>query len=176
MLRQISYPIWLNADILAGPLNATTIPVNATEFLIKASPFTNSTLSIGWTTNYGANISASYREDQIKEMLDTIQSYNVTQNITFPVRAGIAAESISELSNLLKNVFDSTLTLWSSEGDAVNVTNLRKLIQTVGINRTYVDVPQDLLSDLHLETISGSTVQKSFLVTILASVLFALIF
>lgn len=166
--------MWLNADILKGPLNPTTTPVNATEFLSKASAFANLTLSIGWTTS--STVNASYTETETKEMLNVIQSSNVTQPITFPVRAGIAAESIDELENLLKNVSGSTLTLWSSDGDSVNVTNLRKLISTAGLDKTYVDVPTSLLTELHLETISGSTVSKSILAILLASVLFALVF
>lgn len=98
------------------------------------------------------------------------------QPITFPVRAGLAAESISVLSELLEKVSGSTLTLWSGDGDSVDVKNLKKLIETVGISRTYVDVPSDILSQLHLETISASTVTKSHVVVLIATVLFAVIF
>lgn len=109
-------------------------------------------------------------------MVDTITANNVTQPITFPVRAGIAAESIEELKTLLKNVSNSTLTLWSSDGDAVNVTNLRKLIETVGISKTYVDVPSDLLKELHLETISGGIVNQALVAMVLAAVIFVIMF
>lgn len=155
---QIDYPLWLNADILSGPVNATTTPVDATQFLAVAKQFKNSTLSIGWTTNYGANFpSSSYSKEQIDEMLATIRNNNVTQIVTFPVRAGIAAESLDNIKVLLQNVSDSTLTIWSSEGDNVNVTNLRNLIKTVGLDNVYVDVPTDLESQLRLDTLSSSS-------------------
>lgn len=42
------------------------------------------------------------------------------------------------------------MTVWSSEGDAVEVDRLRALILTVGLERTYLDVPQELAASLHL--------------------------
>lgn len=175
ILFQIKYPLWLNADILKGPVNATTTPVDATQFLNVSKSFPNATLSIGWTTNYGANFSAnSYTDEQIKEMLETIQKNNVSQAVTFPVRAGIAAESLENMKQLLSNVSGSTLTIWSSEGDKVNVTNLRKLISSVGLNKVYVDVPEDLQKELHLDTISSSSVTQfscSSLLLVLLTVL-----
>lgn len=93
-------------------------------------------------------------------MLETIRINNVSQTVTFPVRAGIAAESLENMKLLLSNVSGSTLTIWSSEGDKVNVTNLRKLISSVGLNRVYVDVPEDLQKQLRLDTISSSSVTQ----------------
>lgn len=159
---QIDYPLWINADILSGPLNAATIPVDATQFLYLAKQFRNSTLSIGWTTNYGAHFPpTSYSNEQIRDMLETIRKNDVTQTITFPVRAGIAAESLDNMKVLLQNVSDSTLTIWSSENDAVNVTNLRELIKTVGLDKVYVDVPDDLRNQLRLDTLSSSSLSCS---------------
>lgn len=150
ILFQGSYPIWLNADIVSGPINATTVPVDAAQFLSGASEFNNSVLSIGWTTEFGANLTGSYTASQISSMTTAITQNNVTQNITFPVRAGLAAESLSEITSLLTNVTGSTLTIWSSEGDNVNVTNLRNLIAEVGVTRVFIDVPDTLSSQLLL--------------------------
>lgn len=48
---QLKYPIFLNADILSGPVNATTDPLNATQFLKEANDILpESVLSVGWTT------------------------------------------------------------------------------------------------------------------------------
>ncbi|KAJ8951027.1 hypothetical protein NQ318_006412 [Aromia moschata] len=154
---QGDYPLWLNADILSGPINATTEPVDAAQFLASASQFNYTVLSIGWTTEYGANMTGSYNDSQVTSMLNAISQNNVTHNITFPVRAGLAAESLSQMQNLVANVTNSTLTLWSSEGDSVNVTNLRTLIGQIGIRKIFVDVPEDLRSQLRLDTLpSGS--------------------
>lgn len=156
VLFQGRYPIWLNADILSGPINATTVPVDAAQFLSGASEFNNTVLSIGWTTNFGTNLTGSYTSDQINSMTTVIAQNNVTQNITFPVRAGLAAESLSQITRLLANVTDSTLTIWSSEGDNVNVTNLRNLIGQVGVTRVFIDVPESLRSQLALGNLPGT--------------------
>lgn len=95
-------------------------------------------------------------------MIKTIQENNVNQTVTFPVRAVFAAESLETIKSLLTKISNSTLTIWSSEGDNVNVTNLRTLIKTVGLDKVYIDVPQDLEKQLHLDTISSSAV-KPFL-------------
>lgn len=155
----------MNADILPGPVNATTTPVDATNFLTIAKHFPNATLSIGWTTNYGANFpTSSYTNEQIEQMLQTIQKNNVTQTITFPMRAGIVAEGLENVKLLLGNVSGSTLTIWSSQGDKVNVTNLRGLIKNVGLDKVYVDVPEDLEKELRLDTLASACCgQFSFL-------------
>lgn len=174
----MTYPVWINADILSGPLNANTTPVDATRFLNAAKNFTNSTLSIGWTTNYGSNFNAtSYTNAQIVQMIDTIKTNNVNQSITFPVRAGIAAESLSLMQMLVTNVTDSTLTIWSSEGDQVNVTKLRELIKFVGLNKTYIDVPQELEKELNLNNLNAANVISStFCKVLIASVMLFRIF
>jgi len=52
--KSINFPVWLNADILQGPVNATKTPINATEFLRNCSEiFPEGTLSVGWVTRYG---------------------------------------------------------------------------------------------------------------------------
>lgn len=48
---QLKYPIFLNADILPGPVNATAVPLNASQFLKEANEtIPDSVLSVGWTT------------------------------------------------------------------------------------------------------------------------------
>ncbi|KAF9813243.1 hypothetical protein SFRURICE_019724 [Spodoptera frugiperda] len=106
-------PIWLNADILPGPVDATTKPVDPVKFLKLGSKHACAVLS---------------------------------------VRAGLAANSQPVLLDLLRETssLNSTMTVWSSEGDHVEVDRLRALILTVGLERTYLDVPQELAGKLHL--------------------------
>lgn len=49
--------VWLNADIVQGPLHSTKEPVDPMQFLDFCREYPNGTLSIGWTTNWGSNYS-----------------------------------------------------------------------------------------------------------------------
>jgi hypothetical protein len=84
-------------------------------------------------------------------MEDALQRHGVTQPVTFPVRAGMAANSGNALARLKKNIANSTFTIWSSEFDAVNVNLLREVIlDTLGRDRVFVDVPKSLSDQLQL--------------------------
>uniref|UniRef100_A0A1I8Q766 Menorin-like domain-containing protein n=2 Tax=Stomoxys calcitrans TaxID=35570 RepID=A0A1I8Q766_STOCA len=156
----MSYPIWLNADIIRGPVNQiTTKPVDPDRFFAGSSLFPQAVLSIGWTTRwFSSENNGSYTSQQMDDMLDAIHRNNVTatgQPITFPVRAGIAANSLDALHNLVKSVNstnESTLTLWSSQNDYVDVEKLRQLIFSFGFHRVYLDVPEDLANKLNLSS------------------------
>lgn len=148
----MTYPVWINADIISGPVNASTTPVDPVRFLNGSRLFSNSVLSIGWTTDYGfINNNASYTNDQVENMLNAIKDNEVTLPITFPVRAGIAANSLENMQKLMASVQNSTLTVWSSALDYVDVEKLRIVIFTVGLDRVYVDVPEELMNKLDLD-------------------------
>lgn len=84
-------------------------------------------------------------------MEEVLKRHQVKQPVTFPVRAGMAANSGITLAHLKSNVPNSTFTIWSSDTDAVNVNNLREVILNVlGIGRVYVDVPKSLSDKLQL--------------------------
>jgi len=151
-----NYEIWLNADIYSGPVNNnSTLPVNPNIFLLEAKKFANATLSTGWTTRWGSDYTeGSYMREQIDAMINGIQINEVKNPLTFPVRAGIAANSIDELSYLhdaLKNSNKVTFTIWSSVGDYVDVEGLRKMIFYFGIDKVYIDVPDALYNQLQLD-------------------------
>ncbi|XP_021916868.1 protein FAM151B isoform X2 [Zootermopsis nevadensis] len=151
--NQINFPVMLNADILPGPVDSTTKPVDADTFLdLCVSQFPNSTLSVGWTTRYGGLIfNGSYSEDQVGAMEEVLKRHRVQQPVTFPVRAGMAANSGAALARLKDSVANSTFTVWSSEYDAVNVKKLREVIlSTLGRDRVFVDVPRSLWDKLEL--------------------------
>jgi len=155
-------PIWLNADILKGPGNASE-PVNAEKFLTGAKEIgTNNTLSIGWTTVWNNTLpNAKYEQNHIDEMIKTIKDNNVAnRNITFPVRAAFVANSQKELENLLTKTKETknnaTLTIWSGQGDKVDDKKLRDVILKIGVDRIYLDVPKELEQKLHLHSSQGS--------------------
>ncbi|XP_055704689.1 protein FAM151B isoform X2 [Phlebotomus papatasi] len=154
----MDYPVWLNADIIRGPVNNTgTTPVDSNSFLRGCKRFPQAVLSIGWTTRWGNDFTEGiYTDDQIALMSDSIRNNGIPSSshpITFPVRAGIAAHSLPQLTTLMK-AFNQTntvsLTIWSSENDRVDVEKLRTLIFAVGIDKVYIDVPKDLLDQLDL--------------------------
>jgi hypothetical protein len=103
-------------------------------------------LSLGWTTNFGCGIRGKYDGKQVQEMIEFLDNYNLQVPPTFPVRAGLAAESLEELLLLQATVTGSTLTLWASASDPVNMTNLDTFIDTIKKNNLYIDLPFNLTS------------------------------
>lgn len=149
---KMNFPVWINADILRGPLNLAT-PVDPERFFNGSKYFSSSVLSIGWTTTYGGIIkNLSYTSGNMDDMLSVIRKQNIDASITFPVRAGMIARSETELQYLMKNMpEDTTITIWSGADDDVDVFLLRKVIFGTGIdNKVFIDVPEDLLSQLDL--------------------------
>uniref|UniRef100_A0AAG5CW47 Menorin-like domain-containing protein n=1 Tax=Anopheles atroparvus TaxID=41427 RepID=A0AAG5CW47_ANOAO len=153
------FDTWINADILPGPVdNTANVPVDPTRFFTAARRLGKATLSIGWTTRWGADFTdGSYSDAQVDAMINVIRANDIDKvgnAITFPVRAGIVANSVTNMIRLfcaLKDTNDVTFTIWSSAGDAVDVEKLREFIFTTGLDRTYVDVPDDLHEKLHLD-------------------------
>lgn len=150
--------IWLNADIVQGPVDNTKEPVDPDQFLDACRRYPRATLSIGWTTSWGGNYSSgAYTQLQVNRMKEVIANNQVPEArspITFPVRAGIAAQSkfvLQDLMGTFNNTNAVTLTIWSSKGDAVDVDKLRDLIFSVGLDKVYVDVPEDLAEQLRLD-------------------------
>ena len=71
----MKFPVWINADILPGPVNNTeTIPVNPNSFFRGCKRFPNSVLSIGWTTRWGKNFTeGSYTKEHVSNMIETMK-------------------------------------------------------------------------------------------------------
>lgn len=152
----MDYPVWINADIYRGPFeNVLTVPVDAQIFLEGTKNLSNATLSTGWTTRWGSNFTEGhYTDEQVNEMIDGLKRNNIKNHITFPVRAGIAGRSIAQLDRLFNSLKDTnpvTFTIWSSATDAVDVENLRKMIFHFGIDKVYIDVPDELMLKLQLD-------------------------
>ncbi|CAK9821087.1 Protein FAM151B [Anthophora plagiata] len=173
ILHTIQLPVFLNADIIKGPVEAVTTPVDAKEFLSIAKTYPNCTLSVGWTTRYGVqdNVTeGAYTETQIKEMLEKLKDQSITQPITYPVRAGLAANNITVIKSLITNTENVTLTVWSSKDDKVNAEQLSTLIKDVGVKKVYLDVPEELMKKLDISGASSVTVALITLVMSLVTV------
>ncbi|XP_060821750.1 protein FAM151B isoform X1 [Bombus pascuorum] len=181
--NNIKFPVFLNADILSGPVNATTKEVEAETFVKQAKTFPEYTLSVGWTTRYGTKDNVTegqYTEQQIQSMINILKEQMVTQPITYPVRAGLAANSMEVIKSLMENscsfANNVSLTVWSSEGDKVDAEKLSTLIRDIGVKKVYVDVPQDLMNKLHLSgassvMVASITLAVSLLTGLLSTIL-----
>lgn len=91
-------------------------------------------------------------------MIDTLKENKVSQSITYPVRAGLAANDISAMKTLMEqssSFGNVTMTIWSSHGDQVDTKKLSELITTIGVDKVYVDVPEDVWNNIDLT--SGSS-------------------
>ncbi|XP_023248514.1 protein FAM151A isoform X2 [Copidosoma floridanum] len=165
-------PVWLNGDILKGPMNAAP-PLDAATFLAEAAKLPKTVLSVGWTTNVthlSANTTANYTSEQINEMLKLVTSRkNTNQSITYPVRAIFAANDKDGFKRLLNNTAMHTLTIWSLEGDVVNATLLSKVIKNIGLDKVYLDVPATLYQKLDLS--NSAPAAKNSLIILLAAMI-----
>lgn len=174
----------MNADILAGPDAQDITPVDAKQFFDAAKQLKNSTLSIGWTTKWVPNSSANYTPSQIDEMVKVIKDNKIeetTHPITFPIRAVLAVSSKDALTHLHHHVSDLhkqkiTYTIWSAETDVVDPKQLQSLIQSFGIDKTYVDVPKKLSDQMDLSQSSGASSFVQFGVLNLIAFAFTLFF
>ena len=143
--QEVKIPIWLNADILPGPCyDKICVPVDHARFLsLCKSYFPNGTLSISWTT--GKNMTAPenfYNWSQVLSMGQLV--FQISQPITFPVRANLVGRSWEQLRWLLDLSETFTITIWSSTTDNPNVQDVVALRYNVSDKRRiYYDLPPD---------------------------------
>ncbi|XP_057367456.1 protein FAM151B-like [Daphnia carinata] len=143
--NRIRVPLWLNADIIQGPVNAMSEPLNADMFLsLTKSYFPTAVISVGWTTKVGKD--GSYTFDHVRKMRDVLTANQITAPVTFPVRAALATtlESRENILWLLNQIPGSTITIWNSFGDEVDVPALLDFINTIGKEFIYIDVQRGL--------------------------------
>jgi hypothetical protein len=102
-------------------------------------------------------------------MLKALSDNKISQPVTYPVRASLTANSEAVIERLLEQTKNSTLTLWGPETDIVDVPALKQVVDKVGRNRIYMDIPEKLKDQL---TNAGSTMGTGSLIfsTILALV------
>ncbi|KAG8540791.1 hypothetical protein GDO81_018536, partial [Engystomops pustulosus] len=122
MKDHLHQPVWINADILPGPGGNSR--VGAREFLqIVTSFFPDVTLSLAWTTAwYPDRSNEGYSWEMVKEMEDICK--NLSQPVTFPVRAPVVRQSWPQLQWLLQMSDRYSLTVWSGKDDIYPVEDL----------------------------------------------------
>lgn len=117
-----------------------------------------------------------YSENYINNMVDELFKIKYMKPVTYAVRASFAVNSIPELQYLLEtSPVGSTLTIWCSDPkDIINYPKLVQLIKTVGVNRVYLDLPDNMsktFAEMYTASGVGSNsvgVQSLFLASILA--------
>ena len=100
----------------------------------------------------------SYTPEIITNMTEALNRNAIVQPVTFPVRAAIAAQSIDTLSILIgSSTPGTTLTIWhSSDSDHVDIHKLRILLEKIGRDKIYLDVPEKMKLDINFD--SGSSI------------------
>lgn len=159
--------VWINADILKGPVGQTgQNPVDATAFFDSVKHLEKATLSLGWTSSPTyENATVGYTKEQIDEMLKVIQDNKVSEDtpITFAVRALLAINSEDHLQHLIDEVSktnkDTSFTIWSPAKEQVDAKKLENFIKRFGTTKVYVDVPEDLRNQINVDNGASSLVQ-----------------
>ncbi|XP_062873777.1 protein FAM151B isoform X2 [Trichomycterus rosablanca] len=136
---QLKGPVWINADVLPGP-GGTDTPLDAQEFLrAVALKGEEDVLSLGWTTGWSPyNDNPGYSWEMVQQMEAVCK--NLTQPVTFPVRAALLARSFSQFRWLLEQSDRYTLTIWTGQTDSLNVEDLLPYRQTFNRSRIYYDL------------------------------------
>ncbi|NXL53729.1 F151B protein, partial [Podilymbus podiceps] len=129
--QRLRRPVWINADILPGP-NGSNAVVDAKGFLdTVTSFFPDVTLSLGWTTGW--------HPDKHNEDMARICS-TLSQPVTFPVRAALVRQSVSELCWLMQQSDRYSLTVWTGKEDVYSVEDLLYIRQNFDKSRVYYDI------------------------------------
>ena len=99
-------------------------------------------------------LTGNYSASDIDNMTDALSRNHVTRPVTFPVRAGIAAQSIETLTTLVQaSAPGTTLTLWSPETDPIDYVGLKKLVDGLGHSKVYIDIPKAMYNQLQLNSL-----------------------
>ncbi|MGH0154393.1 UNVERIFIED_CONTAM: hypothetical protein FKN15_026877 [Acipenser sinensis] len=143
----INRPVWLNADILHGPNVPGFIEVvNATRFLnLIQEKFPNATISPGWKVLYLSLLpNKTYTRAMVEDMYELLK--NVTQKVTFPIRAVMGKNAWPHFKWLLEQSPSYSLTLWQGKDDPVTVEDLLFIRDNSQPYQIYYDIYDPVLS------------------------------
>jgi len=98
--EQITFPLWVNADIAKGPVDPPSNPVDPDSFQIACHHFIpEATLSVGWTTS----TNGKYTREMVQDMYNILERngcINAGKKITFPSRAILLSNLIPILDHI----------------------------------------------------------------------------
>ncbi|XP_060764012.1 protein FAM151B isoform X2 [Neoarius graeffei] len=154
---QLKGPVWINADILPGP-GGTNAPLDAQAFLqAVAMKAEGDVLSLGWTTGWSPNKNnPGYSWEMVQQMEAVCK--DLTQPVTFPVRAALLPQSFAQFQWLLQQSDRYTLTIWTGKSDVLNVEDLLPYRQNFSKSRIYYDLLESQISKF--KSLPGYTVSK----------------
>ncbi|XP_038958751.1 protein FAM151B isoform X1 [Rattus norvegicus] len=137
--QHLQRPVWINADVLPGP-NGSSKVVDAKAFLdTVTSFFPDVTFSLGWTTGWHPEkVNEGYTWPMVKEM-DYICS-ELTQPVTFPVRAALVRQSCSQLLWLLTKSSRYSLTVWTGKDDIYPTEDLLYIRDCFNKTQVFYDI------------------------------------
>lgn len=163
----------MHADVLTGPGgNGGSRPVSPGRFIDQIKKLDNVVLSLGWSTIWDSNSKDVYTKQHTVGM-ESILSYTELDTpdykelpINFPINAAYALKS----QDVLKSFYDRvkktnavSYTLQSNKGDEVVIADLKKFIQSYGIENIYIDLSKDISSELNLSNSASAMLQFSLL-------------
>ncbi|NXJ64409.1 F151B protein, partial [Rostratula benghalensis] len=132
--QHLRRPVWINADILPGP-NGKSAVVDPKGFLdTVTSFFPNVTLILFNQTVF----IAGYDWAMVKEMAQICSA--LSQPVTFPVRAVLVRQSISEMCWLMQQSDRYSLTVWTGKEDVYSVEDLLYIRENFDKSRVYYDI------------------------------------
>ncbi|XP_045899382.1 protein FAM151B isoform X1 [Micropterus dolomieu] len=141
VLAEPNRPVWINADILSGP-GGQARPLEPQAFFSAVSTLpTHTVLSLGWTTGWTAGTeNPGYSWAMVHVMEEMCRT--LKHPVTFPVRAGLLAQSFSQLRWLLQQSDRYTLTVWTGQNDKITLQDLLPYKKEFDISRIYYDLPE----------------------------------
>lgn len=122
-------------------------------------------LSLGWTTYWNKDSKEGYTK-QYMDAMETIfkeHKLNTTDykdiSVNFPIRAPYALKSQDVLKSFYNNMTKTntvTFTVQSQKGDIVDANELKKFIESYGIEKIYIDLHDELREKLNLSSGKGN--------------------
>ncbi|NXA53391.1 F151B protein, partial [Nothocercus julius] len=128
---RLGRPVWLNADVLPGP-NGSRAVVDARGFLDTVTSFFPDIFFNQMVFIVG------YDWVMVKEMAQICST--LSQPVTFPVRAALVRQSLSELCWLLQQSDRYSLTVWTGKQDEYSVEDLLHIREHFDKSRVYYDI------------------------------------
>jgi len=145
--QELHNPVWFNADVIPGPCHQDTecndAVIDPHVFLsLCAKYYPSAVLSVGWTTGEHIFVEKDFYEWHFVNPMKDLLS-DVSQAITFPIRANMVGNSMEQITWLLSLSDQYMLTIWSTNFDEPNMKELVSLRNRVDKSRIFYDIPPD---------------------------------